>query len=362
MKLSPDIEIKPIDREHVYYRHIRGRSLIYLEHNVWIDLEEGKYSEVLLLLRELKQRGRILCPLSFATVEELLDQPTQELRERRAALMDELSDGIIIRDPFVREQNEVLSLFSGQNRSQALWEQGYTFAVEFLGDMVIRPADRSLLAQKVAEFCANHMQSANEIRSVLWLVRHLDLGIFHENHKQHLQDYLQRIQADLDETRPKLQAINKANRREHALHEMRMRQFVTYSKYIGKESIFDSQNEPIRATSSERRIFSLIKEHQTTQDERVKRRIIAELFHQIPTVELRHQYYVGAYLGNRNPKPQDFYDVEHLVTIPYVHFFVNADGYVLQTLKATNIPQQCGCEIVPGVSHLLGHLGSLMKV
>lgn len=361
METVSDFKIKPFDRENLYYRHIRGRSLIYLEHNAWIDLEEGKYPDVLLLLKELKKGGRILCPLSYATVEELLNQPTQELRERRAILMDELSDGIIIRDAVIREQNEVISLLSGQNRNQYLRENGYTVAVEFLGDLVIQPADRSYLAQKVAEFCADYVQSASEVRSVLWLVRHLDLENFRERRIRRSQDYLTRIQADIEKTRPLIQAIPKAKRREHALHEMRMKQLTTYSKYIGK-GIDSDNNKIVRSTQSELKIMSLLAEYRDTQNERIKRKLITELFHQIPTVELRHQYYVGAYFGNRNPQKQDFCDAEHVTTIPYVDYFVNTDGYVIQALRATDIPQRCGCEIIPGVDCLLTHLGSLMKL
>lgn len=366
-------QIKVFNHEEIYYSYIRGRALIYLDQNVWIDFEEGRHPDALILLKMLKQRGRIICPLSFALVEELFDQPTQELRQRRAKLMDELSGGAIVRDSRVRERNEVMSIFESSDRANYVKEQGYSVAGEFLGDMVVTPANRSLLALKVAEFCAQHSKTSEELRSVLWFVNHVDLEAFRKRHIEQLEDYVSKCQADLVETREDLKKFAKVQRKDRALHKMRLKQLASYSQYLRTKDENDLHLRPgarpqalgdfripLHHCKDRKKVMDLINEPDEV-DGLPNRKLLSAFFHEIPTVELRHQYYASTYLGTRRPKTQDLYDVEHITTIPYVDYFVSSDGYLNDVLRGTTIPQRYGCQLVDGISNLIGFLGSLLK-
>lgn len=361
------------NHEDIYYKYVRGRTLIYMDQNVWIDLEEGKYPAVLVLLRELKRRGRILCPLSFALVEELFDQPTQEFRQRRAKLMDELSGGAIVRSSLLRERNEVKSILESPNRDMLLREHGYSVAVEFFGNMVLTPADRSVLAGKVAEYCARESVLSEELRSVSWFVDHMDLDAFRQRHLEQLQDYVRKCEADLAETRTDLQKFPKSQRRDRALHKMRLKQLAKYARYLKTHNDSDLDlspgadvtriedfHLPLHHCKDREKIIQLINEP-NEPDGLPSKKLLSAFFHEIPTVELRHQYYALTYLGTRNPKQQDFYDVEHMTTIPYVDYFVTSDGYLKDAVRATSIPQQHCCQIADGAAGLLTYLGNLLR-
>lgn len=366
-------QVKIFQHKDMYYKYVRGRTLIYLDQNIWINLEEGKHQDVLTLLKALKARGRIVCPLSFSLVEELFNQPTQELRQRRAKLMDELSGGITVRDSKIRERTEVRSIFETSERAGFVKEHGYSVAAEFLGDMVLTPADDSLLALKVAEFCAKHGEASEELRSVLWLVNHMSLDDASRRQPYRLPDYVSRCEADLIETRKDLKKFHKSQRRERALRKMRLKQLTKYARYLKTQDEADLElnpNSPNQAVEDFRlpfhhcqnkaKIVEWLKEPDKV-DGLPNDNLLGAFFHEIPTVELRHQYYANTYLGTRRPKRQDFFDVEHLTTIPYVDFFVTSDGYLKDVVRATAIPQKFGCRLVEGTSELLTHLGNLLK-
>ncbi|HYH67621.1 MAG TPA: hypothetical protein VD866_23185 [Urbifossiella sp.] len=80
------------DTDAVWDR-IRGRRSVFLDSNGWIDLADGKKETPVRVRESLRAQvaaGRVFCPLSWGTVEELLDQSGPSL-PRTAALMEELS-------------------------------------------------------------------------------------------------------------------------------------------------------------------------------------------------------------------------------------------------------------------------------
>lgn len=357
----------------IYSRNVRGRTLIYLDQNIWIDLEEGKYSDVLILLRALRQSNRILCPLSSPLVQELFAQPTHEYRQRRSRLMDELSGGIAIRDSTVREHNELKSIYASQSRNDFLKKNAFTFIAECFGNMIIRPANNSLIAAKIAEYCVAYCETSEELRSVVWLVNNLALDELNEHHKQSLQRYVQNIKLDLDSTRSALSGFHKSQQRGKALHKIRCRKLAKYARFLRTQDVNDLRTD--QSTRTQVVDDFLLPLHHCRNSEKVaqlvnqpnepngspNRKLLNEFFIEIPTIELQNHYYANLYLGLRLPRPQDFYDVEHMMTVPYVDCFVTADRYLSDTLQKTTIPQLYGCQIINGAGELRKFLGDLLK-
>src|SRR5947207_4812335 len=84
----------------VYHAHIRGRRVLYLDHNIWIDFADRKTSladEVLDLARLAVNAGLLVCPVSYPALTELLKQGKNVSSTRQAHVMDALSCGVSMR-------------------------------------------------------------------------------------------------------------------------------------------------------------------------------------------------------------------------------------------------------------------------
>jgi hypothetical protein len=86
---------------------LQGKTLIYLDTNHWLNLRHvvlrsqqacTRYAEMFQLLESLKQKNRVLCPLSYPLFLELMRQSDEVTRLVTARLMDFFSDGVCIVD------------------------------------------------------------------------------------------------------------------------------------------------------------------------------------------------------------------------------------------------------------------------
>ena len=85
---------------------LEGQTCIYLDINHWIKLrgaahdESGAspvYGEILGLLKSLRQRREIFCPISGPVLEELMKQSDSNSRSKTARIMDFFSGGVCLR-------------------------------------------------------------------------------------------------------------------------------------------------------------------------------------------------------------------------------------------------------------------------
>ena len=84
-----------------YDRHVAGRSIGYLDTDVWICLtfQKGPAARRCRALAERAVRERrVIFPLSYASCSELVQQVPGESRAARIRLMQQLSEGIAFRD------------------------------------------------------------------------------------------------------------------------------------------------------------------------------------------------------------------------------------------------------------------------
>ncbi len=80
------------DKDAVWQR-VSGRLSVFLDTNCWINMADGKNEAPVRVREKLKKlvaSGRVFCPLSWGTLEELFDQSGPSL-PRTASLMEELS-------------------------------------------------------------------------------------------------------------------------------------------------------------------------------------------------------------------------------------------------------------------------------
>jgi len=113
-ELSSDAYLR---RKHFgLQKAIEGRTLIYLDTNHWINLRhifldsrhaQKEYAEILLLLDQLAEKRRVLCPISFPLFLELMKQSDMETRKATAELMQAFSGGVCIQVPDWLEKLEL---------------------------------------------------------------------------------------------------------------------------------------------------------------------------------------------------------------------------------------------------------------
>ena len=101
-------------------RFVSGRRTVYLDMTFWISLRNpaearkpAESADLLDILRSGVKSGQLLCPVSYAVFVELMKQKqVGDGRKSLARLMDELSMGIGLRNPFDIARIEYLRFFS----------------------------------------------------------------------------------------------------------------------------------------------------------------------------------------------------------------------------------------------------------
>ncbi len=101
---------------------VTARRKVYLDMNFWIWLRDpfaAPKPDKARRLRELLSNGvreaRLLCPVSYAHLIELMKQHPMEQRLAQARLMDQLNEGIGMRNPFDTAEIEYLRLLARHN-------------------------------------------------------------------------------------------------------------------------------------------------------------------------------------------------------------------------------------------------------
>ena len=103
---------------------VATRKTIYLDMNFWIAMRNPdefqnsiKARRLLDLLRIGVKERRLLCPVSYAVDSELIKQNPLKKRLAQAKIMDELSEGIGIRNPYDIAELEFFRFFAQRSIS-----------------------------------------------------------------------------------------------------------------------------------------------------------------------------------------------------------------------------------------------------
>lgn len=325
--------IRSYDPLQVFDRWIANREIIYLDNNIWIELADNQAPSAArtaqALLQDFRDR-RVLCPLSFAAISELIDQPNDIRRARRARLMDSLSDGVVLRNSSPICDAEASTLAPGGDLA-GVRREAFSLLLDYLGDHFLLAADDSDLAFKLVEFIRDYMRLNAEARSV---ARLLELSCINEMRSRHVleaRDYLARATRDTDATRKDIIA----NRLSRAQVLKRVQQNVLdtclFRRVLGRNATLPPPQEP---------------------------RALSRLIARLPTMSLMAEIFTARYCDpSRKPQRQDFFDTEHATAAIYCDVFVTSDKNLFTILsRAKSIGTIMPCQILRGVEALAEHL------
>src|SRR5262245_17293471 len=106
---TPEIDLETYRRiNRVELAHsVQRKHRVYLDTMVWIRFRDAamgrstdrSYVDLHEVLRDGRRDERLICPLSYSSVSELLNQDDPETRRVTARVMDELSDAVCIQPP-----------------------------------------------------------------------------------------------------------------------------------------------------------------------------------------------------------------------------------------------------------------------
>jgi hypothetical protein len=156
-------------------RMVASRRPVYLDMNFWIAIRDPKEarhpqkaSAFLDVLRSGVRGGQVICPVSYSVFVELLKQKGDR-RIRQATLMDELSLGIGLRNPFDVAEIEYLQFFARHTpylRGRRLYSVWGPIG-HIIGELY--PEDDEVLPTELMERCRK------VILDVMWSTRLVDL-------------------------------------------------------------------------------------------------------------------------------------------------------------------------------------------
>ncbi len=327
------------------------KRLVYLDSNIWIDIAE-RQQDVAELCRRAVCTGQATFPVSYWAVAEVIEQPNLTQRSHIAALMDELSEGISFRDRddiWAMEAEAVLEVLLGRTGTPIGREKVLCPIVERLGRIEIEfpPGWNQSDAQEFIELVARRP----ELRSVRWLVDHLDIEKMQANHAQSKRKYVDKMSEAISRSAAYFGNVSKQLRRKRLLLEERVGLF--------KRVIIPCQSrELLRAFGPNMDALNVFfKQVGEGSEERLEQGMRA-----MPSQDL-FCHIMAEQTSNyaRKVKEQDFHDVEHaIVPAVYGDLFVTGDCYLLDLLtRRCDIPAARGCQIVRGVQGLREVLKSL---
>jgi hypothetical protein len=320
-----------------------NRRLIYLDFNVWINIAE-KLKHVAAECRRAVSLGKVLFPVSNATVSEVIEQLNSAQRARLATLMDDLCRGICFKpsdDIYKAEATSAFAVILGQPVIKVSRERTLTWIVECFGQMAI--SFPSSWSEASAKQFNRQLSNLPELRSVKWLADHLPVEEMRAKHDRSKKDYVERMRVTMEKCASEHQHLAKDIRRKKLLLEERdwaLNKFV--SPQITKNLLEIVGPEKTLST-----IEAISREAGEGSEQRLE-----QVMAVMPSLDLYCRIMAERGINpNRKPKGQDFHDAEHaIVGSVYADAFVTADGYLFDLLThRCSIPVERGCNVVRGV-------------
>ena len=147
---------------------LKARKLIYLDLKYWIYLRDVAlghaqkpiHNDIFTSLLSLAKAGKVVCPFSYAIFDEILKQGDATKRKASAKLVDALSYGASIQQPFEVLNSELLVFFrsktSNNPKTYPLRESVWTMIYYFMGERYpvwppTVPADQQAVMQKALD-------------------------------------------------------------------------------------------------------------------------------------------------------------------------------------------------------------------
>ncbi len=313
---------------------------------IWIDLAE-RFGDLSLQCQSLVQTGKCLFPVSFPTVNEVIEQPTESKRSRVAALMDELSKGLCFLNSDAihkMEANLALPIILGASEIAFKREEILTWTVEFAGRMTVQfpPSWNHADADKFTRLIAE----SPELRSVKWLVDHSPPGQIRLENAERMERYVRAMTAMTARSLSQYKHLSKDARRKQLLLEERTS--------VVKNLISPRMSKSLLRIVGPEKLLDAIATIAEQAGEGGQRRL-EQMMKVMPSLDLN--CHIMAERGcnySRKARAQDFFDVEHAVVGGvYADFFVTSDGNLYYLLaQRCKVSANRGCRVARGIKGL----------
>jgi len=344
--------VRVVDPADVYRRHVHGRAVVYLDTSLWIDLAWAATPEAkrcLALCRREREQGNVIFPLSNAAVGELIEQTVSEDLHRRAALMDELSEGVCLRAVelvYAAEALAALPALFGNAASEPDRAEMFTYVVSRFGDFSLDyPAK---VPEGFVDAMTGYVRDHVWMRSVSWLLTRESADDSRIEHEAILAKHRQRsIDAHQEEARHARDADGKVNFA-RALRNQRVGSFMrevwpAMAKLFASALPSPVVEQVVRAIEAKGGLG---------------RKGLARVFRAMPAADLHCELFARrAANPTRRYRDSDFWDIEHARVAPaYAHAFASLDGELVATLRNCDTPRQRGCSILGSTAELAAWL------
>lgn len=342
-----------VDHERVFREHVSGRALVYLDNNVWIDLVEERTDDARLCLRACHlavEEGRVLFPLSNASIEELLDQPAAARPQRQADLMDLLSYSVCFRASrhiFEHEARGALDGFLAGGVSLVDRSKLFTYVIEYTGDRVIK--FQPTWTSSAIDDCVRLLRK-EPVLSVRWLLDHLRVDAMRERHRVAGLRYVDEMQSNIDRATTELRVL-RGVKWDRAVFEER--------KWAFTEHIVGALREETRRRWGDEGELEFIQELRRRGPGSPKR--LGELMRSLPSLDLHCELMAQRTMNpTRRVRREDILDNEHATVAPaYCDAFVTRDKNLSDLLAhRCKVPKRRGCDVLGSLASLTAWLTS----
>ena len=341
----PAVAVPFYDPQQVYAEKIGTRKIVYLDHNVWIDLRDAKTPETkecVALCRTVVSRGAVIFPLAFTAITEAIEISDRCLRLAHADLLDELSSGVTFRSlPILFGLESRIAyrwLYKSDSTCAVRRAEVFTCIPDHLGNGRLDfPVGWS--ARKVQEF-TDYFASNPTTRSVRFIAEQRDWANDHVAMREKYVREMEQVRTNRA-AEPKLQ---KQATFERALFRERSSLMQSY--------IIPECTNALLAEVGPAGLQDALAKLRAEKGDGSKRRV-KELFRMLPMLDQHARIHaLGAVDAGRKPTPQDFDDIEH-GTAPPVH----ADVFVTMDRRLGRLVAEAG----RGTSTVLSNIGELTR-
>jgi hypothetical protein len=310
--------LRVYDREAVFAKRVAGRRVVYLDHNVWIDLRDAKTPEARAALSACQNAvacRHAIFPVSYSAISELFHVPSPSDRRAHADLMDALARGMTFRLPDVVlgiEAEAVSRHLLGLDPIRPDRRNAFGCLPFYTGDEnlpVLQQMPSAIAARYVRDF-----RRRLENRWARYLVEEVDVGQIRRNHAN---NYASRMDACRDAQWQRLSDGRRIDR-ERVLGDERA---ALFEKHV--RPALNSIVRSIGLAEGTRRLASY-RERNGDWTPRRYREVFSEY---APSLEVACQLFVGRIVQrDRRSEEQDFWDLEHAFLPPvYADAFVTMD-------------------------------------
>jgi hypothetical protein len=314
----PAFELPIWDRGAIVATRVGQRKLVYLDHNVWIELRDAKTqveTDCFAACRAALACNRVIFPLALPAITEAIDIPDVAIKAEHAELLDSFSNGVTFRSPQVLLTLEARQaarwLFTGKE-TLLLREDVLTSLPDHLGDGRFSfPAGWT--KERAVRFMTN-IADDPRIRSVAFIAEQSDWRAAHLPMRQR---YVREMEALRQE---RLKEPAKPTRA--AFAEALLRERVS----LVNRHVLAASQEVLLAEVGPERLKEVLDEFIQRNGEGGVQRI-SELFSRMPLMDQYARLFaLDSLETNRRPRAQDFFDIDHGMAPPvYCDVFVTLD-------------------------------------